>query len=113
MSFAGLTCCIVGDSDSYIRYKTLIYSGIVVRAYGDPVFGSNGTPATGGVYFDGEGTPVNDNSFLLIVRDAGAISSESLQLQMNRVVQREINIQYMCFILFNYWLLVLYLFIDE
>lgn len=56
MSFAGLTCCIVGDSDSYIRYKTLIYSGIVVRAYGDPVFGSNGTPATGGVYFDGEGT---------------------------------------------------------
>ena len=57
--------------------------------------------------------PVNDNSFLLIVRDAGAISSESLQLQMNRVVQREINIQYMCFILFNYWLLVLYLFIDE
>ena len=38
------------------KYKTLIYSGIVVRAYGDPVFGSNGTPATGGVYFDGEGT---------------------------------------------------------
>ena len=28
MSFAGLTCCIVGNSDSYIRYETLIYSGI-------------------------------------------------------------------------------------
>ena len=36
--------------------------------------------------------PVNDNSFLLIVRDAGAISSESLQLQVNRLMQREINI---------------------